>query len=170
MNFDKGTPTIANRSFRIGAVFILLLLTSSCVVAENKNSSMKTFFQKTTSEQIDDFGRHQIEEQYELIYFGNKIVHPPAVYLISNFAKNGQAAVPLLEMKLESSRDDSEIRDIVMIFSEMSVQGSYLIPCESKTMFMLDKKISSLNSLWKPSLENAIQEMKLRNCPPSKRT
>lgn len=170
MNFDKSTRTIASKLWKMTTPLILLLLLPSCAVAENKTVSMKNFFQQTTSEQIDAFGRHQIEDQYAILYFGNKIIHPPAVYLIQPFAEHGQSAVPFLEMKLISSRDDSDIRNIVLIFNEMSLQGNYLIPCESTIMSLLEKKVLSLKNLWKPSLENTVREIKLRSCALSKST
>ena len=59
----------------------------------------------TTSEQVTQFKKYSLEEQYELFVFGNKIVHPPATYLAYPFAQRGAAIIPFLREKLEAEKE-----------------------------------------------------------------
>lgn len=144
-------------------VFLLFsLLLTAC---ESNNADVvpnkfdHDFFRRTISEQILQFSKHSLEVQYELLVVGNQIVHPPAMYLIPEFAKNGQAAIPFIFGKLTQAKEDASIRDIVAILVEMHRLKLYSEAENSDLKELVDKRVAAMRSQWKATTERMLVDM-----------
>jgi hypothetical protein len=65
-----------------------------------------TFFQLPMKEQIAQFDKRDLEDQYTLLICGNQAIHPPALYLAQPLAQKGQIAAAFLKGKLSAAKDD----------------------------------------------------------------
>lgn len=118
------------------------------------------FFRLSTSEQLNEFKNHNLEEQYDLFLFGNQTIHPPAIYLARSFAEQGSIIVPFLKTKLESTHDEATIRDITAIFSELSSLRLYNFQSDFGLMDLLEQKANSMQGIWKETTLKMISEIR----------
>lgn len=137
------------------SIKLLLIITFAlygCVSnASEPSKVVSDFYTKyvSTSEQIRQFNNYSLEEQYEIFEFGNRVVHPPAIYLSSPFAKQGPIVVPFLKMKLEATKDEVTIRDIMSILSEEARLKLYDFSKDTELMSLLNLKVNNMQGMWK---------------------
>ncbi len=85
----------------------------------------REFFIKPTTVQMVEFSKFPLDSQYEIYICGIQTRHPPSIHLAIPFAKAGEPAVFLLRDKLVATDDDRTIRDILVAFSQISIQRTY---------------------------------------------
>ena len=117
------------------------------------------FFRLSTSEQIRRFQGYDLEIRYELLVVGNQIVHPPAIYLVQEFAKQGPSAIPFLQSKLAQAKEEASIRDIVAILAEMHRLKSYDESINTSMKALVENRVSSMQGQWKPVTQRMLQEI-----------
>lgn len=119
-----------------------------------------TFFNKSTSEQINSFGDLDTHTQYEVFICGNQMREPPALHLIKPFANEGASVVGYLESKLSNSHGELTINDIISIFAQMSRDGSYDIAGDKGLMKTINSAVSRLSHpYWKERGERLVNEI-----------
>jgi len=133
----------------IYCIFILLTGCASGVAEVQPNRIIEDFYRLPTSDQLKAFKTHSVEEQYDLFLFGNQAVHPPAIYLARPFAEQGARIVPFLKNKLITTRDETTIRDIITIFSELSHLKLYNFPKDAQLLDLLEQEANSMQGIWK---------------------
>src|SRR5712691_5041715 len=94
-------------------------------VAGHDCSELIPFFRRPIHDQFAEFMRLDVEKKYWVYLCGNQFVHPPALYLVEPFARDGPNVVIFLRDKLSRASDDLTIRDIVRLFKEMQRQNTY---------------------------------------------
>src|SRR5262245_7788499 len=57
------------------------------------------------------FRQSDLDTKYRLYLCGTQAVHPPAFFLVEEFAKDGERAVDFLEKKLAETSVDATVRD-----------------------------------------------------------
>lgn len=119
----------------------------------------REFFRLSTAEQVKIFHRYGPEVQYDLLIVGNQIVHPPAFYLVEEFAKEGIFVVPILRSKLAAAKRESTIRDVVAILAEMQRLGSYEVKDDASLMDLVGQQIASMQGQWKPVTLRMFEEI-----------
>jgi hypothetical protein len=144
---------------------IITLLISSCRLIDNEHPTMSecndldsSFFQKfTATERMQNFHALGLEKQYAVYICGNRLIHPPAMYLAESFAKEGAAVVPFLMHKLSSTRQDSTVRHIVYVFSEMQHFKTYDVNGDKKLMLLLVTRTAKIeNEEWREYTESLL--------------
>src|SRR5262245_31771868 len=138
-----------NAAFRC-AGFGTLLLVSSCTPANEDSAHLdcsglsKTFFQKPASVRMNEFGTLDVERQYAVFICGNQFMEPPTIELAGPFAKEGQAVVGFLKAKLAAARGDLTIRDILLVFEEMSKLKTYDVAADSDLMKVIELAVGKV--------------------------
>lgn len=143
----------------ISLVFILFgCVSSNADVVSSKFDD--DFFRLSTSEQLRRYHGYDIEIRYELLVVGNQIVHPPAIYLVQEFAKQGPSAIPFLQSKLEQAKEEASIRDIVAILVEMHRLKLYDETINKSLKALVENRANSMRGQWKPVTQRMLQEMR----------
>lgn len=124
----------------------------------------RDFFHLPTSEQVKRFHEYDIETQYELLVVGNQVVHPPAIYLAEEFAKQGKSIVPLLRNKLAEAKQEATVRDVVGILAEMHRLRTYDVASDANLMALVKERTAAMRGQWKPVTQHMVDE--IRNVPP----
>jgi len=136
---------------RIGAACVGLL--GACMLFNPDyyaaDRATREFFRLPTHDQRDRFGKFDAETQYKLLLFGNDVMHPPALYLATEFAKQGPSLVPSLENKLRNERKEQAIRDIVLVLSEMDGLRVYSVSRDSALMDLLVRRTNEMHGAWR---------------------
>jgi hypothetical protein len=149
------------RVSRLGLVaFCLSVVGCSRCTAAHPSPQVEAFFRMDMAEQIRQFGKHSLEEQYELYEFGNRVVHPPAIYLARPFAEQGRSVVPFLLGKLKESTEGAEVRDIALVLSELSSRKLYDFSADPEPLQFLEKKAKELGGTWESTTMGMVAEMR----------
>lgn len=141
------------------ALLILLVGCASNASDVQPGKMVSDFYHLSTSEQMRRFKNHNIDEQYELYIFGNKMVHPPATYLAESFARQCEKFSQFLKEKLEFEEDEARIRDIVLVFTEMARLNIYDFSRDTELMNLLNKKVNNMQGMWKDVTLNFLSEI-----------
>lgn len=120
----------------------------------------RDFFRQSTSEQVKKFNEFGPETQYELLIVGNQLVHPPALYLAEEFARQGKAIIPFLRSKLTAANKDATVRDVVAILSEMQRMGSYEVKSDASLMALVEERLATMQGQWKPVTQRMVEEIR----------
>jgi hypothetical protein len=109
----------------------------------------KQFFKLSTNERVNEFNKLDIEKQYCVFIYGNQVIHPPAIYLATEMAKQ-PSALPFLTKKLNETKDDLTIRDIVYAISELQRMKLYAVAHDKNLMKLLNAKVNQMkNDDWR---------------------
>lgn len=123
--------------------------------------TIDAFYAQTLKDQIETFASHSFEEQYAIYIYGNQVRHPPAIYLARPFGSEGEKVVAPLSKKLIEAHDDLTIRDLVMIFSEISSQKSYEVAGDKRLMELLSSAVDRMrNPDWKAIAVRELQSIR----------
>ncbi len=143
-------------------IVFLALLVSACSFSQHEarlSEVEQDFFNLSIQDRVNKFTEYSVESQYRLLIFGNQVVHPPAMYLASEFAKNGEVGLSFLKEKLVEVDDEVTIRDIAYTIKEMDRLGFYDVKADVDLMSLLEEKVTSMNGQWKPVVQNMLKEM-----------
>jgi len=145
----------------------MLLLASGCAPAHEDSSSLdcsklnKTFFRKPTTVQMAEFGDLDIESQYAVFICGNQVREPPSIHLATPFAKEGPAVVGYLKAKLAAARGDLTIRDILLVFEEMSRRKTYDVVGDVDLMLVISQAVGRVKDAdWRKACEQSLSEIR----------
>ena len=116
------------------------------------------FFSQTTDEEVKRFHEYDPETQYELLIVGNQVVHPPALYLAEEFAKQGKSIVPLLRGKLAAAKQELTVRDIVLVLGDMQRLGFYDVRGNASLIALVQERIATMQSDWKLTAQRMFEE------------
>lgn len=105
----------------------------------------KQFFEQPSDKRVIEFGKLDIETQYCIFLYGNQVIHPPAIYLATEFAKQ-PSILPFLTNKLKETKDDLTIRDIVYVISELERMKLYAVGRDKNLMVLLNYKANEMKS------------------------
>jgi len=109
----------------------------------------------------NDFSNYDIDKQYAIYICGNQFVHPPMLYLAELFAKEGNKVVGYLKLKLLDANDDLTIRDLVLVFNEMSRLKSYDVANDDELMHLVSQKVEGMKDPgWKQTTQEMVAEIK----------
>jgi hypothetical protein len=143
-----------------------LMLVWNCAAATEDSSSLncsklnKTFFRKPTAEQMAEFSGLDIENQYAVFICGNQVREPPSIHLATPFAKEGQSVVGFLKARLTAATGDLTIRDILLVFSEMSRGKSYNVAGDADLMKVITEAVDRVKDpFWKKTSEQSLGEI-----------
>jgi hypothetical protein len=146
---------------------MVLPLIWGCASATEDSSSLhcsklnKTFFRKPTTEQMAEFSGLDIENQYAIFICGNQVREPPSIHLATPFAKEGQSVVGFLKAKLTAATGDLTIRDILLVFSEMSRRKSYNVAGDTDLMKVITEAVDRVKDpFWKKTSEQSLEEIR----------
>ena len=125
---------------RVVALLVAATLCSACTC----KGVPKEFFLLSPEKQRVEFEKYDFDTQYDIFICSQQKVEPPELELATLFASKGTAIIRPLEMKLNETRDDRTIRDIVFVFSEMSRQGTYDVASDKSLLNELQRKTSAI--------------------------
>lgn len=101
----------------------------------------------------------ELDRQYIIYVCGNQEVHPPTMYLVEPFAKEGGIAVPFLTKKLTETRRDSSVRDIIYVFSEMQTRKTYDVVGDKALLGLIKKRASEIqDKFWREYTQKLIAD------------
>lgn len=147
---------------------VMLLANASCrsatlesPTATDCNLLISSFFLKLNPVQRqEEFGRLDISTQYPIYICGNQKVHPPTIYLAESFAKEGKKIVPFLKEKLETTKSDSTIRDIVYVCGWMQRLKTYDVASDSVLISLINRKTSEMHdAFWRAHVKKEVEIM-----------
>ncbi|WP_155518285.1 hypothetical protein [Ralstonia solanacearum] len=144
----------------ISPIFTLLLL--GCVSNDSEiqpSQFDREFFRLPTTEQVKKFQGYAPETQYELLIVGNQVVHPPALYLAEEFAKQGKSIIPFLRSKLAATKQESTVRDVVAVLAEMQRLGSYEVKGDASLMAFVEERVAGMQGQWKAATQHMLEEI-----------
>lgn len=119
------------------------------------------FFQMPLKDRLTHFTTYPIREQYAIYIYGNQKLEPPALYLARPFGAEGAKVVPLLRERLAAASDDATIRDIVLVFSEMSSQGAVRVAQDQKLMRLLTDSVAKMKDPgWRSISEHELERIR----------
>ena len=146
---------------------MVLPLIWGCAWATEDSSNLncsklsKTFFTKPTSEQMAQFSSLDIENQYAVFICGNQVREPPSIHLATPFAKEGQSVVGFLKAKLTAATGDLTIRDILLVFLDMSRYRSYNVAGDTDLMKVITAAVDRMKDpFWKKTAEQSLDEIR----------
>ncbi|MDB0574078.1 hypothetical protein LBW59_25470 [Ralstonia solanacearum] len=119
----------------------------------------REFFRLSTAEQVKKFQGYDLETQYELLIVGNQVVHPPALYLAEEFAKQGKSIIPFLRSKLAATKQESTVRDVVAVLAEMQRLGSYEVKGDASLVAFVKERIAGVQGQWRPVAQHMLDEI-----------
>lgn len=120
----------------------------------------RTYFRKSLRQRIDDFTSNALAEQYNIYICGNQHRHPPALYLAPPFASEGARAAAFLRERLANTRDDLTIKDIIMVFVEMTRQHSYDVARDEELMPLIRQKAMTIEEpYWRGYVAATVAEI-----------
>ncbi len=134
----------------------LVLLGCNGVLRTPAGQFADNFFRFTTAQQLERFHKYGLETQYELLIFGNQIMHPPAVYLVDAFAQNGEAAIPFISKKLERSEAEVTVRDLVAILAAMDRLRIYDVSGDPTLMALVEERTAVLHGEWAGTIKRMV--------------
>ena len=108
-------------------------------------SLAKTYLAQSQAELDKEFISHDLDTQYAIYICGNQYIHPPKIHLKTPFASQGKSAAMFLKEKLLASEiSDSTVRDILLVFVEMTRQGTYDVRSDDGLMDVLVAKAGAV--------------------------
>ena len=120
---------------------LVLLLLTGC----DAHRLEKEFFKKPPETRVARLRQYPIPEQYQIFRYGNDRIEPPALELANPIAERGAQAVPFLFSKLNSERDDIDVRDIVLVFSVMAALRSYDVKSDVGLITKLESAVAGMS-------------------------
>lgn len=116
----------------------------------DRKDVVDAFYKLPLRQRIETFPTYGFDDQYAIYLYGNQAREPPAIYLAKPFAAQGEKVVASLSLRLEKTTNDSTIRDLVLVFSEMNSQHSYNVSDDATLMQLLRSAVSRMkNPGWK---------------------
>jgi len=131
-------------------------------VGEYKCSQLTEYFYgKPPNERMSQFVAADLEKQYAIYVCGNQYLEPPATYLAEPFAREGGRIVGFLKAKLTAATSDLTIRDILLVFSEMSRRKSYNVAGDTDLMKVITEAVDRVKDpFWKKTSEQSLDEIR----------
>jgi hypothetical protein len=124
------------------------------------------FYARPLKDQIAAFSTYSFDEQYAIYIYGNQIRHPPAMYLAKPFGGEGLKVLVQLSSRLMKAESDATIRDVVLVFSEMSSQMAYDVAGDSQLMQLLSQSVARMKSdSWKAISEKELRSIRAEAAP-----
>jgi len=81
--------------------------------------------------------------------------------ILDPFTREGAGIVGFLKNKLSLASDDGTIRDVVLVFKEMSRQQTYNVGDDSKLMKVVDDRVAAMKDKdWKRLVEQRVKEIR----------
>jgi hypothetical protein len=118
---------------------------ASMRVGEYKCSQFTEYFYgKPLDVRISQFVAADLDKQYAIYICGNQYLEPPATYLAEPFAREGSDVVGFLKERLSQANDDDTIRDVVLVFAEMSRQRTYDVVGDGDLMRVIDDRVAAI--------------------------
>jgi hypothetical protein len=145
-------------AFFIAAAF---LGCQSCTASKHCSPLAEDFIHKPSTEQTAEFGRHTLDEQYDIYICGTQVAHPPLLSLAGLFAQDGQSAVGFLKDKLAQAKDDDTIQDLILVFVEMSRQNTYNVSRDQELVGLLKESANRMKDAgWRKFTLGKLEEIK----------
>jgi hypothetical protein len=131
-------------------------------VGEYKCSQLTEYFHgKPLNVRLSEFAAADLEKQYAIYICGNEHLEPPATYLAESFAHEGARIVGFLKNKLSLASDDGTIRDVVLVFKEMSKQRTYNVAGDTDLMKVIAAAVDRVKDpFWKKTSEQSLGEIR----------
>jgi len=150
------------------SIFYFSLIYICCACSSVSESSFpcrkyaKQFFEQPSDKRVAEFGKLDIETQYCIFLYGNQVIHPPAIYLATEFAKQ-PSVLPFVTIKLKETKDDLTIRDIVYVISELERMKLYAVGRDKDLMALLNNKANEIkNDSWKKLTIETLNDLEKR--------
>jgi len=161
-------PTVKRVSIGAASLCVLSLLSATgCAAANMRVGEYKCsqlteyFYGKPPSDRIARFVAADLEKQYAIYICGNQYLEPPATYLAEPFARKGGGTVEFLKDKLSRASDDGTVRDVVLVFKEMSRQRTSNVAGDSELMKVIDDRVAAMKDAdWKRLVEQQVKEIR----------
>lgn len=146
---------------------VALMLIGGCALANEDSARLNcskynyTFFSMPTTRQMAEFDGLSVEDQYAVFICGNQDREPPSIQLATPFAREGGAVVGFLKAKLKNARGDLTIRDILLVFVEMSRQRTYNVSRDGDLMGVIAAAVNRVKDRdWKKVCERSLIEIR----------
>jgi hypothetical protein len=99
---------------------------------------------KSPGEVIETFTRSDLGTKYQIYVCGNQWIHPPALYLAESFAVGGEPIATFLKQKLEQTRSDTTVLDVIRVYAEMQRQGTYDVKGDKELMKLMGDRVQAI--------------------------
>jgi len=141
--------------------FIILCLAFPFLGRCGGHDLEKAFFAGPSANRVERLREYSLPDQYKIFRYGNDQMEPPAMELALPIAERGRAAVPFLTDQLKGSKDDVEVRDILLIFERIDSAGRYMVHADASLMKLLDSRVSATKGQdWRATCTKMLQRIK----------
>lgn len=104
---------------------------------------------------------YPMEQQWRIYLYGNQVIHPPATGLAEVLARRGEPMLRFILKSLESTENDLDYRDSMVVFQMMQWGGHYGI-CSDRTI--LSRIRSNQDRIGDPRWRQVYAEMLKELC------
>ncbi|MFT3821920.1 MAG: hypothetical protein QM750_30610 [Rubrivivax sp.] len=113
---------------------ILLLFLAFALSGCSAQRLERDFFRGDLSTRNQRLAGYTMEEQWQIYLYGNQVIHPPATGLAEVLARGHEPMLRFILRRLESTRNDLDYRDSMVVFQTMQWHGDYSI-CGDEAAF-----------------------------------
>jgi len=99
---------------------------------------------KKTPDQKTQFKNYSLDEQYQLLIYGNQVKYPPDLRLVEWFAEEGPRIIPFLSAKLNATQNEKTICNIMHVFSDIALSERYDFSNDQELLALLDQKAQNM--------------------------
>jgi hypothetical protein len=143
------------KRFAVLAIGLTLAL-SGCVA----QTLERDFFGGEITTRNQRLATYSLDEQWHIFLYGNQVIHPPATGLAQVLARQGETALRFILGKLESSRNDLDYRDSMVVFQMMQWHGDYAICANGEVMSKIKGNQSKIeNPAWRQVYGEMLAEL-----------
>ena len=94
----------------------------------------RSFFREDIMTRNQRLTTYPMLEQWKIFLYGNQIIHPPVTGLAEPLAQQGEPMLRFILKELESSRNDLDYRDSLVVFWLMQQHGIYPVCNDEEVM------------------------------------
>lgn len=141
--------------------FFVLGLWVLALTGCNAQPVERDFFRGDIPTRNQRLGSYSMEEQWRIYLYGNQVVHPPATGLAEVLARRGEPMLRFILKSLESTKNDLDYRDAMVVFQTMQWRGDYAICADEEVM---SKIKSNRDKIGNPNWRRVYGEMLKELC------
>jgi hypothetical protein len=141
---------------RTAFALAITLMLATCTYA----GVPKGFFSMSRIRRDAEFSKYDFDTQYDIYIRGMQEIEPPMVELSTSFAREGKEIVQPLRTRLERANKDRTVYDIVLVFHNMQILGTYDVASDKSLVQEMLLKLSAMRDpFWRLMTQDSILDI-----------
>ncbi|MGJ4951449.1 hypothetical protein [Bradyrhizobium sp. HKCCYLS20291] len=118
------------------------------------------FLEHRRSARDEVVATYPLDKQWRLFKYANQVVHPPMTGLSSVLARGGEPMLRLILASLETTDNDLDYRDGLVVIADMQHRGTYRVCADSALLAKLESYRDRIgNADWRAFYGNELRKM-----------